>query len=109
MKIVINECFGWFSIAYNPDIFKALNIDNEYEDVSRTDPVLIDLVEKEMDANPRKTGFPLFNEYKKTVSGLCARLKVVEIPDEATDWEIDEYDGSESIICVVDGKIRHIY
>ena len=109
MKIVINECYGGFSIANNQAIFKALNIDNEYADVSRTDPVLIDLVEREMSMNPRKTGYPFFGNYNKIVSGLCARLKVVEIPDEATDWKIDEYDGSESLIYVVDGKIQHIY
>lgn len=106
MKIVINECYGGFSITYNPDIFKALNIDNEYADVSRTDPVLIDLVEKEMAMNTNSNGYVMTY---RIVSGSCARLKVVEIPDEATDWEIDEYDGSESIIYVVDGKIQHIY
>jgi hypothetical protein len=29
-------------------------------------------------------------------SGDCAELKVVEIPD-GVDWQIDEYDGTESI------------
>ena len=28
--------------------------------------------------------------------GYCAELKVVEIPDDV-NWEIDEYDGLESI------------
>lgn len=106
MKIVINECYGSFSIANNPAIFKALNIDDEYADVSRTDPVLISLVEKEMVMNTNSTGYIMTH---RIVSGSCARLKVVEIPDEATDWEIDVFEGNESIIYVVDGKIQHIY
>ena len=36
---------------------------------------------------------------------LCGDLKVVIIPDSATDWEINEYDGLESVIYVEDGKI----
>lgn len=36
-------------------------------------------------------------------------LAVVEIPAEATDWEVIEYDGYEHIIAVVDGKICHLY
>ena len=44
----------------------------------------------------------------EAVNGPCAKLKVVEIPEEATDWEINEYDGLESITYVVDGKLHHI-
>lgn len=44
----------------------------------------------------------------EAASGRCAVLMVVEIPDNATDWELDEYDGLESIIYVADGKIHHI-
>ena len=32
----------------------------------------------------------------KAASGMCANLKIVEIPDDI-EWEIDEYDGMESI------------
>ena len=35
-------------------------------------------------------------------------LKVVEIPDDATDWELKEFDGMEQIIAVVNGKLVHI-
>ena len=35
-------------------------------------------------------------------------LEVVEIPEYATDWELDEYDGFESVIAVVNGKIVHL-
>lgn len=32
-------------------------------------------------------------------------LAVVDIPEEATDWRLNEYDGWESIIAVIDGKL----
>jgi len=35
-------------------------------------------------------------ELKEEADGSCAKLKIVEIPDDV-DWEIDEYDGSEEI------------
>lgn len=35
-------------------------------------------------------------------------LAVVEIPEYATDWELDAYDGFESVIAVVNGKIVHL-
>ena len=31
------------------------------------------------------------------------------LSDEATDWQLQEYDGIESIIYVVNGKINHLY
>jgi hypothetical protein len=33
---------------------------------------------------------------------------VVEIPNEATDYEILEYDGLEEVVCVIDGKLHWI-
>ena len=29
------------------------------------------------------------------------------IPDNATDWDIEDYDGNETLIYVVDGKIHY--
>ena len=40
--------------------------------------------------------------------GDFAKLEVVEIPDNTTDYEFDEEDGYESIIYVVDGKIHYL-
>lgn len=87
MKIVINKCYGGFGISEAG--LRLLNLKN-YWDVERTDERLIELVESGVDVN-----------------GFCAELEVVEIPDEATDWELDEYDGLESITYVVDGKLYH--
>lgn len=33
---------------------------------------------------------------------------VIEIPEDATDWEIEEYDGKEWVICIVNGKLVEI-
>jgi hypothetical protein len=49
-------------------------------DMSRTDPILIQVVE----------------ELGKEANGMFANLKVVEIPD-GIEYEIDDYDGQESI------------
>jgi len=49
-------------------------------DYDRTDPKLIECVEKLGDK----------------ANGSCAKLRVIEIPD-GIDYEIDEYDGFESV------------
>ena len=87
MKYVINDCYGGFSVKES--IAKAYGLD-PYA-VDRDNSMLIKLIESGVDCN-----------------GDCAELKVVEIPDNATDCEWDEEDGWESIIYVVDGKIYHL-
>ena len=88
MKIVINTCFGGFSLS--DFAVTALELDSRYDSISRTDARLISLIEK----------------YGSEVcSGMFADLEVVNIPDEATDWMMQEYDGSEDILYVLDGKI----
>lgn len=46
-------------------------------------------------------------EFVETHPDECGDLAIVIIPDEATDWEMDEYDGWESVIYVLNGKIVH--
>lgn len=87
MKFVINACFGGFSVKES--VAKAYGFDPYC--VERDNPMLIKLIESGVDCN-----------------GNCAELKVVNIPDNATDYEFDDYDGFESIIYVVDGKIHHL-
>lgn len=91
MKCVINDCYGGFGISKKAKKILGIEWDN---DIKRTDEKLIALIEE------RGSEF---------VSVFCANLKIVEIPEEATDWEINEYNGSESITCVVNGKLRHIH
>ena len=88
MKMIINTCFGGFGVR--EDIEKKLGLDTLYdEDEIRTNPELIAMIEAGEDVN-----------------GHCAKLEVVEIPDAATDYYLDEYDGAESIIYVLDGKLH---
>ena len=90
MKIVINACYGGFSLSKSAAAYMGTSTHPWDEDI-RTDPRLVDMVERDALA----------------ASGDCAELTVVEIPDNATDWEMSDYDGIESIIYVVDGKIHH--
>lgn len=88
MKIVINACFGGFGLTDAAK--KALGIEYS-DDIERTDSKLVEMVETDA----------------VNIADRFAELEVIEIPDEATDWEIDEYDGLESVTYVVDGKIHH--
>ena len=90
MKYIINNNFGGFELPAefcNKYGFYSRIYGNT--EAIRTDLFLINYLE----------------EHKKTYKGP---LVVVDIPDDATDWELEEYDGLESIIAVVDGKIVHI-
>ena len=89
MKYVLNKCFGGFGL--NEETLEKLGA-RWSGDVDRQDPRLIEMVEQD----------------SASVSGDFAELEVIEIPDEATDWEVDEYDGIESITYVLDGRLHHI-
>ena len=69
------------SKTVTPDTFKTTNKTYlSYYDIERDDPILVQVVE----------------ELGDLASGSYSKLKVVEIPDDV-NWEIDEYDGLESI------------
>lgn len=85
MKFVLNKCYGGFGLSDWAE--EQIGCSEPYRD----DSEFISLVE----------------QYPDKVSGSCAELVIVEIPDNTTDYEIDEYDGFESITYVVDGKIHH--
>ena len=89
MKMIINDCYGGFGIRM--DILEKLKLTaySEGDDVIRGNPQLIKMIE---------TGEDISDDY--------AKLKVVEIPDESTDWYLDENDGWESVIYVLDGKLH---
>jgi hypothetical protein len=82
MKIVINKCYGGFGLS--EAAYQELGIPWDgygYElNEDRANPALVAVVEK--------LGY--------AASGGCAKLAVIEIPD-GVDWEIDEYDGFESV------------
>ena len=90
MLVVLNKCFGGFSLSDRAA--GVLGLDGGYSYVDRTDPDLIALIQE---------------HGSEWVSSIYANLRIVEIPDEVTDWEINEYDGLESITYVMDGKLYH--
>lgn len=81
MKLVINGTYGGYGYGV-ADEFETLV--EKYED-DRTAPELVAFVEGHPDD--------------------CGDLNVVEIPDESTDYLIDEYEGVETVYYVVGGKI----
>ena len=87
MKMIINDCFGGFGVRQ--EVLDELELNGFSEEELRTAARLIEEIEN-----------------GKDVSDDCAELKVVEIPDESTDYYLDEYDGLESVIYVVDGKLN---
>ena len=90
MKIVTNKCFGGFAV--NDNIVKMLNLESRYDlEDDRTNVKLIELIESGVNVNDNYSD-----------------LVVVEIPDDATDYMINEYDGYETVYYVLDGKIKRV-
>ena len=92
MLFVLNRNWGGFHLPEG--YVKAYGLKNgyDYDDADiREDPRLIEWVRNHADSRDK-----------------CCDLGLVEIPDTCTDYEIEEYDGWESIIYVVDGKIHHV-
>ena len=108
MKIVVNSCYGGFGLSHEAVMLYAqkkgmplypkqdewdqwtyfTTPEQTYEagsfypssDLERNDPILAEVVE----------------QLGKKADGNYAELRIVEIPDNAA-WEIDEYDGQESV------------
>lgn len=88
MKIVVNVYYGGF---HAPDhITKKYN----HREVDRKDIDLIRWVEENADDDGIAE------------CGLYSALAVVDIPNEATDYDIVEHDGMENVVCVIDGKLH---
>ena len=82
MKVVINTCYGGFSLSEKACNFLGISPKDfgyDYKN-KRSDPKLIECIEK----------------LGKEADGFVANLKVVEIPD-GIDYTIEDYDGVESI------------
>lgn len=85
MLYAVNRAYGGFKIS--EELAEELGV-NTYEggDEVRTDP----------------------RTFASIRAGKERDLAIIDIPDEATDWEFDEYDGYETVIAVVNGKIYHV-
>lgn len=89
MKIVINKCFGGFTLSEEQALAYGIDESELYEsfrgkkcyygEVERTDPKLIEIVEQRLPGD------------------WMSDLQVVEIPDGAF-YKIEEYDGMEYVI-----------
>jgi hypothetical protein len=80
MKVVVNTCYGGYSLS--EEAYKELGLEwkgygHAFDD-DRSNPALVEVVEK----------------LGERADGQCARLEVVEVPD-GTEWEIEDYDGKE--------------
>lgn len=87
-RIVINTCFGGFSLAEDAfNLYKAYagisDDDKHFYDgkIERNDPILLQVIDQ--------LGI-------EACTGTYAALRVIEIPD-GVDWEIEEYDGKEHV------------
>lgn len=92
MKIVINRCFGGFSLSHMVCDYLGIKSPYQYSNPTkknRCNPALIEAVER----------------FGREASDSFSAVAVVKIPDEATDFLINEYDGAESIYYVLNGKI----
>lgn len=87
MKFIINACYGGFGINSK---WEAKNCEKDCNGDCRECAKLIRAIEE-----------------KENVDNNFSKLTVVEFPDEATDYELLEYDGIESLLYVLDGKIRY--
>jgi len=92
MKIVLNKEYGGFALSdFACEKLGCRPYDYDVPFL-RNDEKLIDLIE---------------TYGSEKCSGRYAALVIEEISDETTDWEINEYDGIETVTYVVDGKIHH--
>ena len=100
MKFVLNKCYGGFVLSEKAeDELKAKlklkgELNEEFFDfeIERNNETLVEVVEK-------------FGS--EAYDNSLSKLRIVDIPDENTDYEIDECDGFETITYVLDGKLHY--
>lgn len=89
MKIIVHKGLGNFH--YPEKFCRRYHLDRDnwleydYDDEYRFHNFLIDWILK----NPEDS----------------EGLRVINIPEEATDWDIIDYGGSETVVYVVNGKL----
>ena len=85
MKVVYNACYGGFGLSDEAlALYKTkVSVSGDFYDwdIQRNDKALIEVVE----------------ELGEGANGFLAKLRIEEIPD-GSEFEIDEYDGLESVV-----------
>jgi hypothetical protein len=91
-KVVINSCFGGFGLSHKaverlaqikcvPDDGEVIHhFQHSSDNHIRSDQDLVKIVE----------------ELGDEASGCCAKLSIVDVPDDA-QWYVHEYDGLETV------------
>lgn len=96
MKVVLNKCYGGFSL--NNDVVTIL-----LENDSKLD---CDMIAYNYNDRFNKDLIAVIEKYgSEFCSGYVADLRVIEIPDDITDYKIIENDGYENIFYVVNGAL----
>lgn len=133
MKVVINTCYGGFSLSHEavlryaeikgitlyaestkcslvPHIYYTVPKELRTRELSQKEFMTLSLPER-IDYNKRCAKESLYardilrddpalvqvvEEMGRAANGDCARLEVVEIPDDVA-WQIKEYDGNEHV------------
>lgn len=88
MKVVLNRLYGGFSLS--EEFCKAYPQFKRYGE-DQDNQELIKCIEE----------FGINN-----AQGIDAEFEIFELPNETTDYYIDEYDGYNQLIYVVDGKLN---
>ena len=90
MKVVLNRCYGGFSLSHKfCDAYPQFKCYGEDQDNQE----LIKCIEE----------FGINN-----AQGVNAEFEIFELPNETTDYYIDEYDGYNQLIYVVNGKLNFL-
>lgn len=93
MKIVLNKCFGSFGVS--EAVYEELGIKYGYGYIGneelgiKSDNYMAYRTNEKLIAAVEKIG-------EEKASGNLAELRIIEIPDDI-EWEIDEYDGIETV------------
>lgn len=117
MKMLINGCYGGFGISEEALEVIAKNNEalfKEFVERGVYDTACNEWYNYKLDCTEIRTNQILISELESLIendfpvdrSSSC--IEIVEIPDNATDWRLIDYDGVETLYYVVDGKIKAV-
>lgn len=82
-QIVINTCHGGFGLSDRAQQryceLAGQKLNHFHWEIARNDPYLVQTI----------------LELGEQANDACARLKVVDIPDDVVEWSVHEYNGIE--------------
>jgi len=82
MKFVVNRCYGGFGLSVKArKLLRKKGVDMDDYELDRTSNELIEVVE----------------ELGKEANGLCTKLAIIDVPENAINPYVEEYDGMETI------------